>query len=77
VPYKGRSGIVDRPLDAGDAVVLEREPRNSFDANAVAVRLGTGEQIGYVPARFAREVAPLLDAYQFSARTGPAKVSDE
>lgn len=41
---------------------LEREPDNSYDANAIAVLDGTGNRLGYVAREIARSVAPLLDA---------------
>jgi hypothetical protein len=59
--YDGRGEVIDSRLDAGDVVVFAREPMNQWDSNAVAVRLVSGEQIGYVPAKYAREIGPLMD----------------
>ncbi len=41
--------------------LLEREPDNPHDANAVMVRLLDGRHVGYVPASVAASYAPLLD----------------
>ena len=41
--------------------LLEREPDNPHDANAVMVRLLDGRHVGYVPASIAASYAPLLD----------------
>jgi hypothetical protein len=45
-----------RPLE------LRRDPANEHDANAVAVHLPGGEQLGWVPRAVAAELAPALDA---------------
>lgn len=47
-------------LDIGDEVQLEREPDNSYDANAVAV-YAEGEHIGYIPAANNLQLALALD----------------
>jgi hypothetical protein len=52
---------------AGDAaapgrpLVLRRDLGNPHDANAIAVDLETGEQLGWVPRELAAELAPALD----------------
>jgi hypothetical protein len=53
-------------LEVGEAVVLEREPDNPHDPNAVLV-LTQDEtefqtELGYVPRELAKQMAPLLDA---------------
>jgi hypothetical protein len=48
-------------LNAGDAVLLEREPENRHDRNAIMILSEDGEELGYVPREHAREMAPLLD----------------
>lgn len=45
-----------RPLE------LRRDPGNEVDANAVAVHLPGGAQLGFVPRDLAAELAPELDA---------------
>lgn len=37
----------------GEALVLEREPDNPVDPNAIKVLRATGEQLGYIPAHVA------------------------
>jgi hypothetical protein len=49
-------------LDVGEAVVLEREPDNSHDGNAILVLTHGGAELGYVPRELAKQMAPLLDA---------------
>lgn len=48
--YHDARRVVDR-LTPGMALCLEREPDNRFDVDAVAVRLPSGEKLGYVPRR--------------------------
>lgn len=45
----------------GDAVVLEREPDNPYDRNAILIRDLSGEEMGYVPRDAAASYASLLD----------------
>lgn len=45
----------------GDKVHLNREPRNYYDANALAVINGTKGKCGYLPRYDARYLAPLID----------------
>jgi hypothetical protein len=67
--HEGRDSVVRRYCKRGDTVKFHREPENLFDPNAIAVwhvRLNKagrdiGDQVGYVPADIARELAPLLD----------------
>jgi HIRAN domain len=73
-------GTSFRPIEAkafvnsaevGTTLILQREPTNNFDENAIMV-LTTGEQdingqpihIGYVAKEIAAEIAPLMDAGQ-------------
>jgi hypothetical protein len=46
----------------GSALVLRRDAANAFDANAIAVDTGAGEQLGWVPREIAAELAGELDA---------------
>jgi hypothetical protein len=46
----------------GSPLRLRRDPGNEHDANAIAVDLPSGEQLGYVPRAVAAELAPDLDA---------------
>lgn len=47
---------------AGEQLTLRREPDNSQDPNAVAVFRENGDQVGYLSASVAEQLAPLLDA---------------
>lgn len=43
-------------------LVLEREPSNAFDGNAVKVLTQDGKVLGYLNRVLASELAPLLDS---------------
>ena len=68
--FEGRqktfTGIaVDTPRDDLE-VFLERDPKNAYDANAIKVmvknnKTGLGGQAGWVPAVFAKALAPVMD----------------
>ena len=46
-----------------DPLLLEREPSNQFDPNAIRViEPNTTHHVGYVAKEFASEIAPLMDA---------------
>lgn len=48
-------------LRLSDSVFLKRQPDNEHDSNAIAV-VGPDEAVlGYIPAVFAKEMAPLID----------------
>jgi hypothetical protein len=49
-------------LEVGEVVMLEREPDNAHDENAILVVTDDGSELGYVPRDDARDVAPFLDA---------------
>ena len=62
--------------------VLEREPDNKFDGNAIKVKLlvkhGTDKlNLGYVPAKYAVDLAPMLDAGQKFDIRFQAKIVDD
>ena len=46
----------------GAALILRRDPGNEHDANAIAVDLPGGEQLGWVPRELAEALAPAVDA---------------
>ena len=48
------------------ALALQRDPRNKYDPNAIAVgsvrtERGPGRMLGYIPRGLAAELAPLMD----------------
>lgn len=59
VTFENRQDVVEQ-LVAGQAVALQREPDNEYDANAIAV-LADGQQIGYLKRNIARHLAPNFD----------------
>lgn len=48
-------------LEEGESVVLEREPDNRHDGNAILVLTAGGDELGYVPRDDAKQMAPLMD----------------
>lgn len=61
VRYEGRESIVRTRMAVGQFVYLRRDIGNKFSNHAVAVLLGDGSHIGYLPDEDAEEVAQLLD----------------
>ena len=57
-------------------VDLEREPLNSFDGNAIAVKNARNEKVGHLPAPVAKALAPLLDSHILTAVHGIVPRSD-
>ena len=56
-------------LSQGDPVLLLRESTNAYDANAIQIKLESGETLGYVTSEFAAAYAPQMDAgTEFRAR---------
>jgi hypothetical protein len=61
-------------VDYHSKFILEREPLNDFDSNAIRVMLPVRKgkqklQLGYIPAKKAVELAPLMDqGEKFSGR---------
>lgn len=49
-------------LQVGDAVILEREPDNTHDENAILVLSTDDAELGYVPRENASQMAPLIDS---------------
>ena len=54
--------LASEALRPGAPLVLRRDAANEHDANAIAVDLPGGLQLGWVPREIAAEVAPQLDA---------------
>lgn len=59
---------VDTPRDDLE-VFLERDPKNEYDANAIKVmvkntKTGVSGQAGWVPAVFAKALAPVMDGHR-------------
>ena len=54
--------VVSGMLDAGDTLLLKREPDNSYDGNAILVTTEDGYVLGYVPRTQNTPLAQLMDA---------------
>lgn len=65
-----RQEIISEDLYEGMDLVLEREPDNPYDPNAVAVLTSSyGDQVGYLNKDLAAELAPLMDDGQLVTAT--------
>ena len=60
VTFENRQDVLSG-LEAGVELALVREPGNEMDANAIAVRLLDGRQLGYLNRRLAAKLAPAMD----------------
>jgi single-stranded-DNA-specific exonuclease len=60
VSFEGRQDII-AGLRVDTELVLERQPQNEFDPNAIAVRYGA-LQLGFVRKQIAKHLAPLIDS---------------
>ena len=65
VTFENDDGINRQKIIAkcseGEIVRLVRDRGNRHDPNAVRVERGSGEQIGWLPADIAKEIAPVMD----------------
>jgi hypothetical protein len=61
VQFRPRAEIneASKKIQVGDTLVLEPEPTNRFDPNAVKILSGGGF-LGYVPKKFSSEVSAML-----------------
>lgn len=53
--------LIAAKLREGDPIRLARNPQNQYDANAIEIFTQDNEQIGFVPAERAEELAPQMD----------------
>lgn len=60
VSFEGRQDKI-RDLAPGQKLVLTREPENEFDPNAIKVTAPGSIDLGFLNARLAKQLAPLLD----------------
>ena len=63
------AGVLHQPkalesdaADPGKPLELRRDRGNEHDEHAIAIHLGDGEQLGWVPRDLAAELAPSIDA---------------
>ena len=57
--YYGGNRVLSR-INAGDTVIMRREPRNPYDRRAIALYWGN-EKLGYIPRADNLVIANLLD----------------
>ena len=68
--YPGNLLALQAPAEAalaageGLPVVLQRDPHNAYDRNAVQVHIPAVGMVGHLPARLAERAAPKMDAGQ-------------
>lgn len=51
-----RQRIIEEDVEIGDEIVLEKEPDNKFDENAIKILTKNGKQLGYVPKDVAKDL---------------------
>lgn len=62
VPYDGHAAVWLAALSSDEVVVVvQRDPENAHDPNAIKV-LVNGESAGFIPARIAVALAPIMDS---------------
>ena len=60
VTFEDRQSVAER-LVIGEALLVDHQPDNPVDSNAVALVRGTGEQVGFLRRQIASAIAPLID----------------
>ena len=60
VSFEGRQEII-KDMQEGQELQLLREPANPYDNFAIRVETETGTQVGYLNAKLAKHLAPILD----------------
>lgn len=60
VTFEGRQRYIRR-MSEGEEVVLERDPSNIYDKNAIKVINESGYQIGFIAKDLAEKMAPNMD----------------
>jgi hypothetical protein len=61
VCFENRYRLLDN-VDAGDPLVLKREPDNAIGGDAIQVLTEATETLGYVPRQISKWLAPLMDS---------------
>jgi hypothetical protein len=61
IGYEGRTAVIGDFVHPDACAHLWRDKGNRFSRNAIAVRVGNGLMVGYVPEEHAETMAPLLD----------------
>ena len=58
--YEGRTEQIEK-VQLGDALRIEREPENPFNANNFRILTAKGQNVGNMPAELCNAIAPLYD----------------
>lgn len=58
--YEGRTEQIEK-VHVGDALRIEREPENPFNANNFRILTAKGQNVGNMPAELCNVTAPLFD----------------
>jgi single-stranded-DNA-specific exonuclease len=62
VTFNGRQSVIAKLYD-DEEILLNREPTNPYDHNAICVERQDGQQIGYINRYLAATLAPFFDAH--------------
>ena len=65
--HGNRQNTISNEVRVGMPIVLDREPDNPYDRNAIRVSLHSGSDIGYINRSDASSLAPILDRGAFYA----------
>lgn len=66
--FEGRDEVIEElyltgNLDIGQELLLQRQPYNQYDRNAIAViHPKTNEQVGFIPKNTSANLAPIMDS---------------
>ncbi|MBO5245055.1 MAG: DEAD/DEAH box helicase, partial [Selenomonadales bacterium] len=61
VTFNERQAVIPT-LGSGDELVIEREPNNPVDPNAIHILTQDRREVGYIRKEIAAEISPLIDA---------------
>jgi hypothetical protein len=73
-----RQAIIREHVRRGTSLIVEREPDNPFDDNAISLSVtsnGRQQRIGYVPKKIARDLAPRIDSGEEEIRVTVTEVA--
>lgn len=60
ISFEGRQALI-QGLKAGVGLILQRQPDNAFDKNAIKILTKEGEHLGFINRQLAAELAPAMD----------------
>lgn len=60
--FHGEAAMISHGLTLlGEGLLLEREPLNPADSNAILVKRDNGQSVGYIAAEIAARMSPWMD----------------